>query len=158
VHTYAHFIQHYCTVSIHQGEIVKKRVEECGLSIKEVARRIGMSRSAMYLIFDRREVHPRTILNIGMAINHDFSDDFKKLNSQLMVMEDTAEYGLSPEAIIKRLEKELSNCKAKCFDLMEENAQLLQGRLREYFNNKKPLNEMELHPNYTQLKLTPNKQ
>lgn len=93
-----------------------------------------------------------------MAINHDFSDDFKKLNSQLMVMEDTAEYGLSPEAIIKRLEKELSNCKAKCFDLMEENAQLLQGRLREYFNNKKPLNEMELHPNYTQLKLTPNKQ
>lgn len=74
-----------------------------------------------------------------------------------LVMEPNEQYGLSPDQIIKSLERELLDCKAKCFDLMEENALLLSGRLKEYFK-KFPVDESAIHPNYTQLKIASGKQ
>lgn len=110
----------------------------------------------MYLIFDRASVDAKTMLKIGHAIGHDFADDFQDMTGKAIVMEDVVEYGTNPESVLKRLEKELAACKAKCFDLMEENNLLLEGRLREYFQ-RKPLNAMELHPKYTPLNLSSGK-
>lgn len=57
---------------VHQGEIIKKAVIENGIKISVLARRIGVSRRLIYIIFSKEEVASHYITKIGEVINHDF--------------------------------------------------------------------------------------
>jgi hypothetical protein len=60
------------TDKIHQGQIIKKAVIENGIKISVLARKIGVSRRLIYIIFSKEEVASHYITKIGEAINHNF--------------------------------------------------------------------------------------
>jgi hypothetical protein len=60
------------TDTIHKGQIIKKAVIENGIKISVLARKIGVSRRLIYIIFSKEEVASHYITKIGEVINHDF--------------------------------------------------------------------------------------
>lgn len=60
----------------HQGEIIKKRVAECGLSVNLICERAHISPATMYRLYHLPEAPIGYIISIGKAINYDFSEDF----------------------------------------------------------------------------------
>ena len=91
---------------VHKGEIIEKAVRESGISITELAKRIGKSRRHIYNLFNNSNIEWEIIITIGKAIRHDFSKDFsdlEKLNKYMVkdgvsvVMEDTAAYNNNPD-------------------------------------------------------------
>lgn len=119
-------------MSKHQGEILKQRIKESPFNVTRLADIMGIDRGTLYNAFDRAEVNPRILLQVGKIINHDFSIDFKTIPSALM-QEPITGFGKSTEEKMHWLERELEACKVRCFDLMEENRILLSGQLEQYF-------------------------
>lgn len=63
----------------HKGEIVRTTVDKTGIPIQRIADFTQLSRRQMYNIFGNHNVKDETILKIGKAINHDFSEEFPAL-------------------------------------------------------------------------------
>lgn len=127
-------------MSKHQGEILRQRVKESPFNVKKLAHIMGIDRGTLYNAFDRAEVNPRILLQVGKLINHDFSMDFKTIPSSL-IQEPITGFGKASEEKMHWLERELETCKVRCFDLMEENRLLLSGKLEEYFKKYGPITE-----------------
>lgn len=75
----------------HRGEIIESAVRKSGISITEVARRLGKSRRHLYNIFEDPNVSIDVILQIGKIIHHDFSSeiyDIQKLSSEEHIYND----------------------------------------------------------------------
>jgi predicted transcriptional regulator len=62
----------------HRGEIIKEAVYKSGLSITELAKRIGKSRRWVYLMFENNSVSLDVILQIGTIIHHNFTKDIEE--------------------------------------------------------------------------------
>lgn len=63
---------------IHRGELVEEAVRQSGMSLTEVAKRLGKSRRHLYNLFEDPHLSLETVLQIGKIIHHDFT-----LNTQL---------------------------------------------------------------------------
>lgn len=63
----------------HKGEIVEKAIRESGYSITRLAKKLGKSRRWVYQIFEKRNVPINYVIEIGKAINHDFTTEIKEL-------------------------------------------------------------------------------
>lgn len=74
----------FCPTMASRGEIVKKVVQESGLSISRLAQKINISRAQLYLDFANPEMSFDRILAIGKVLKHDFSQDFKELSTDLV--------------------------------------------------------------------------
>ncbi len=62
----------------HRGEIIKEAVYKSGLSITELAKRIGKSRRWVYLMFENNSVSLDVILQIGTIIHHNFTKEIEE--------------------------------------------------------------------------------
>ena len=103
----------------HRGEIIKQAVYKSGVSVTELAKRIGKSRRWMYLMFDSSNVSLDLVLKIGKIIHHDFSDEIKELGSSINVKQE----------LNSNFEKEEPNAeywKNKYLKLLEEYNELLK--------------------------------
>lgn len=72
---------------IHIGSIIKKVFEHSGMSITEFARRINCTRPNVYSIFERHDIGVEQLIEISIALNHNFLDDIYEqtcLNSSLI--------------------------------------------------------------------------
>lgn len=69
----------------HKGQIVKKVIDKMQIPIRRVAEATKLSRRQMYNIFSNHNVNDATILKIGKAINHDFSEEFPSLKGMYEV-------------------------------------------------------------------------
>jgi hypothetical protein len=74
----------FCPTMASRGEIVKKVVQESGLSISGLAKKINISRAQLYLDFGNPEMSFDRILAIGKVLKHDFSNDFKEIPADLV--------------------------------------------------------------------------
>ncbi|MEX1191131.1 MAG: hypothetical protein WED10_07440 [Brumimicrobium sp.] len=63
----------------HRGEIIEAAVRQSGISISELARRIGKSRRHLYNIFEHPQVSIDVVLQIGKAIHYDFGKDIPEI-------------------------------------------------------------------------------
>jgi hypothetical protein len=83
---------------MHKGQVIKEAVKESGVNITQLAIKLGKSRQWVYNVFGSPQVSVDAILEIGKAIHHDFSIDFKQLktyNTQTdpgILEEDNLEY------------------------------------------------------------------
>ena len=71
-------------MSNHRGEIVEKIVRDSKISISQIAKDIGYSRTQVYNFFKESELSLDIILAIGKSINYDFSEEiaaFSKIKS-----------------------------------------------------------------------------
>jgi hypothetical protein len=96
---------------IHRGEIVRKAVQESGITVSHLVEKLRLSRSQMYLDFANPEMSFDRILAIGKIIRHDFSADFKDLPSGLVEAVSGAPV---PSAHL------LQDCQKKIVSLQEE--------------------------------------
>jgi transcriptional regulator with XRE-family HTH domain len=67
---------------VHRGELLEEAVRQSGISLAEVARRMGKSRRHLYNLFEDPHVSVEVILQIGKVIHHDFTAN-KKLFGNL---------------------------------------------------------------------------
>jgi hypothetical protein len=70
----------------HRGEIIKEAIYKSGYPITELAKRMGKSRRWVYLLFENPTVLIDTILQIGIIIHYDFSNQIEGLNSQTLTL------------------------------------------------------------------------
>jgi hypothetical protein len=66
----------------HRGEIIKEAIYKSGYPITELAKRMGKSRRWVYLLFENPTVSIDIILQIGIIIHYNFSNEIEGLNSQ----------------------------------------------------------------------------
>jgi transcriptional regulator with XRE-family HTH domain len=66
----------------HRGEIIKEAIYKSGYPITELAKRMGKSRRWVYLLFENPNVSIDIILQIGIIIYYNFSNEIEGLNSQ----------------------------------------------------------------------------
>ncbi len=105
----------------HRGEIIKIAVYKSGISISELAKRLGKSRRWMYLMFENNTVSLDIVLQIGKIIHYDFSEEIKEFSP--------SQNGLNE--LSTSFEKEESNAefwKNKYLKLLEEYNELLKKR------------------------------
>jgi plasmid maintenance system antidote protein VapI len=88
---------------VHQGEIIKKAVIENGIKISVLARRIGVSRRLIYIIFSKEEVATHYITKIGEVISHDFIE--KDNSNQVEALPLYKKFDYWKDAYIKLLEE-----------------------------------------------------
>ena len=70
--------------NIHIGDIIKQRVMESPMTIKEFADRISCERTTVYDIFERKSIDSELLLKISEALNFDFYNEIylnKKTNN-----------------------------------------------------------------------------
>ena len=103
----------------HRGEIIKEAVYKSGVSVTELAKRIGKSRRWMYLMFESNNVSLDLVLKIGKIIHHDFSDEIKELGSSIIVKQElNSNFEKEPNA---------EYWKNKYLKLLEEYNELLKN-------------------------------
>ena len=105
----------------HRGEIIKEAIYKSGVSITELAKRMGKSRRWMYLMFENNSVSLDIVLKIGRIIYYDFSKDIKEFSHSQKALNEL------PTAY----EKEESNSeywKNKYLKLLEEYNELLKKK------------------------------
>ena len=100
----------------HRGEIIKEAVYKGGFPITELAKRMGKSRSWVYLLFDNPTVSIDTVLQIGAIIHYDFSDEIETIKPH--VLNDSA----------LNYSKEEVYWKNKYLKLLEEYNELLKKK------------------------------
>ena len=57
---------------IHIGSVIKQKLEESSLTIKEFAGRINCERSTVYHIFKQRSIDIEKLIKISEVLNYDF--------------------------------------------------------------------------------------
>jgi len=105
----------------HRGEIIKEAVYKSGISITELAKRLGKSRRWMYLMFENNSVSLDIVIQIGKIIHHDFSKEFKEFSPSQKVLNE------SPTAYEKE-ESSAAYWKDKYLKLLEEYNVLLKQK------------------------------
>lgn len=115
----------FCAAMIHRGEIVRKAVQESGISVSHLIEKIRLSRSQMYADFANPEMSFDRILAIGKVIHHDFSSDFKDLPHGLVEAVSGAPV---PSATL------LQECQSKIVSLQDQLIQAL--RVIDKYKNK----------------------
>jgi hypothetical protein len=119
-------IVQFCPTMASRGEIVKKVVQESGLSISRLARKINISRAQLYLDFANPEMSFDRILAIGKVLKHDFSLEFKDLSSDLVNL-------VNEEPGV--LNRQLQDCQGKLLSVQEQliNALMTIDRYKQRY-------------------------
>lgn len=103
-----------------QGAVIEKVIRKSGVSITEVARRVGVNRRSMYYWFDQPSLNISTIIKVGRALNYDFSTDFPNL---------IGSYSIAPAASEgskeRHSDESLTLWKTKYISLLEKYNDLL---------------------------------
>ncbi|GAB3334206.1 helix-turn-helix domain-containing protein [Hymenobacter humi] len=100
-----------------RGEIVKKVVQESGISVTRLAQKINISRAQLYIDFSNPEMSFDRILAIGKELNYDFSQVFKDIPAGIVSLVNEEPSPLS---------QELSLCRDKLMLTQEQLIQAMQ--------------------------------
>ena len=63
---------------LHIGHLIKTVFDESGMTVAEYARRIHTARPNVYSIFERYDVGLEQLVEISIALNHNFFDDIQQ--------------------------------------------------------------------------------
>lgn len=63
---------------LHIGHLIKAVFDESGMTVAEFARRIHTARPNVYSIFERYDIGVEQLVEISLALNHNFLDDVQE--------------------------------------------------------------------------------
>jgi AcrR family transcriptional regulator len=102
-------------------------VIKSGLSITQIAKRAGYSRSSYYNHVEDPKLPYHILQDYGKALRINFSDIFPEMQGQ--IMEDNEEAYGEPKTLGQALVQR-DNWKEKYYQLLEKYQKLLESRLR----------------------------
>jgi hypothetical protein len=114
--------------SAHRGEVLQTVVNESGLSITSLVKRVGYSRSSYYNHILDPQLDFGILEQYGKVLKHDFSINFPERSSQL-VQEDPEEY--NKPSTIEQAIKMAEKWKEKYYAVLEKYHQLLEERIKK---------------------------
>lgn len=100
-------------MALHIGKVVRKHLEELGMTKSEFARRLETSPQNIYGIFKRKSIDTQLLKEISTVLNYDFFQYYT--TAALVVHEEKANYGgkdkvftaLDLQREVEKLRKEL---------------------------------------------------
>lgn len=78
-------------MALHIGKVVRKHLEEVGMTKSEFARRLETSPQNIYGIFKRKSIDTQLLKDISNVLNYDFFQYYT--TAALVVQEEKASYG-----------------------------------------------------------------
>ena len=114
-------------MAIHIGQLIRKRVEETGMSKSEFARRVNTTSQNIYGIFKRKSLDTELLTKISSVLKYDF---FQHYSHEPLLAEDhkRASYKTRAKLIttktLAELTAELENCQKELELFRKENAYL----------------------------------
>jgi len=105
---------------IHRGALLQQYVEESGLSVTQLTKRVGYSRSSYYNHINDANLPIDILLKYGKVIKHDFFVDFPELMSNVLYEPHTDFASLSNAETIEEAIKQRDTWKEKYFELLEK--------------------------------------
>ena len=114
-------------MALHIGKLVRKHLEEVGMTKSEFARRLDTSPQNIYGIFKRKSIDTNLLKNISTILNYDFFQYYA--SGALYVSEDRAPYGKERVISALDLQKEMERLK-KDFDIVRTENNYLKEILQ----------------------------
>jgi transcriptional regulator with XRE-family HTH domain len=115
----------------HAGEIVKSVVRDRGISISELARRLGRTRPFIYALFEKDSINTAVLQQLRQVLNYPFTellgrqDPIKDYGGGFL---SEAEFDSLQESLT-RAEAEAEHWRKKYYELVEQfNAHLLKDK------------------------------
>lgn len=111
----------------HYGQIIEKVIRRNGYSISELARLTDVNRRSVYNWFNQKYLKPAIIHKIGIALKHDFSNEFPELfvKSEQRGLSSTSDDAVFVEDEQDGRMRTEQYWKDKYIDLLEKHNQLL---------------------------------
>lgn len=109
-------------LSLHIGKLIRKHLEEVGMTKSEFARRLNTSPQNIYGIFKRKSIDTNLLKNISIILNYDFFQYYA--SGALFVSEDRAPYGKGSVITALDLQKDMEKLKKEYESVKTENAYL----------------------------------
>lgn len=109
-------------MAIHIGKVIRKHLEEAGMTKSEFARRLETSPQNIYGIFKRRSLDTDLLKNISRILNYDFFQYYS--SSALVVHDEKAPYGKERVLTAIDLQKEVEKLRKEVDVLRNENQYL----------------------------------
>jgi uncharacterized protein YebE (UPF0316 family) len=72
---------------MHEGEAIRQKVKEKGITVTEFADAICRSRRAVYHIFGRKKIHEELQQTISRVLNYTFTIPSHKTKKHLVIIE-----------------------------------------------------------------------
>ena len=111
----------------HRGQALFAAVAQSGLSVTNLVKRAGYSRSSYYNHIEDPDLSYHILVEYGKALKYDFSDMFPEMQGQ-MLEENEEIYGepkTMADALLQR-----DSWKEKYYLLLEKHQKLLEERLK----------------------------
>lgn len=109
-------------LSLHIGKLVRKHLEEVGMTKSEFARRLNTSPQNIYGIFKRKSIDTELLKNISTILNYDFFQYYA--SGALFVSEERAPYGKGTVISALDLQREMEKLKKDYEVVKNENTYL----------------------------------
>jgi len=111
----------------HYGQIIEKVIRRNGYSISELARLTDVNRRSVYNWFNQKYLKPAIIHKIGVALKHDFSNEFPELfmKTDQRSLPNTSDEAVYVEEEFDGRTRNEQYWKDKYIDLLEKHNQLL---------------------------------
>lgn len=106
-------------MAIHIGKIIRKHLEEAGMTKSEFARRLETSPQNIYGIFKRRSVDTELLKSISRILYYDFFQYYS--SGSLIVHDEKAPYGKDRVLTALDLQRELEKLRKEVDFLRNEN-------------------------------------
>lgn len=114
---------------MHRGEILERVVKQSSLTIKQVASRMGISRSSYYNHIKEKDLSLDTIAKYGKVIGYDFSVEFPEIKRTESFIS-TKEPSTLEEAIAER-----NTWREKYYSILEKYNKCIEERLDNQNNS-----------------------
>jgi len=116
---------------IHKGHILEQAIRRSEYPITLLAKKIGKSRKHIYDLFEKDHIPIDTILQVGLIINHDFSEEIKELTN---IPQDYKYAVLNEPESVKNSS---AYWRGKYLELLERHQLLLEEQFEKYLELSK---------------------
>ncbi len=104
----------------HRGELLLQIVAESGLSITQLVKKVGFSRSSYYNHITDAELPLDILLKYGKVLHHDFLEDFPDLLGNKVAETANSYTSLSHASTREEAERQRDIWKEKYYELLEK--------------------------------------
>jgi len=116
--------------NIHRGQLLLQIIAESGLSITQLVKKVGISRSSYYNHTVDPELSLDILLKYGKVLRHDFMEDFPDLLGNKLNEADRNYVSLSKADTLEEAERQRDIWKDKYYVLLEKY-HLLKEQIEE---------------------------